>query len=464
MKSSDNEPVKFSVAGEIADIRMPANATFVDVAESSTIFDEDGINLDGSPVPGHEQYKYIPFGYNDEIPGQLIKTIGSDSVLSQNIFFNILTAYGSGLKYVDPKTKQPSEDPEIRRFMLHNSMSEFFLEQCTDMKYFFFCVAVIILNRKGDRIVKIRHKDACYCRFEKTDGHGCIKHVFFSNWTKSSRTKKEVEVLSLLDEKDPLGHLEILMGRAPGADGLCQARTAERKFAVVMRFPTPGQRYYPSPYYTALFRGDWFDIERLIGKGKKAKIKNHASVRYQVEIHQDYWTKIMEEEHITDPELMAERVKKEKENIKNFVSGIENSGKVWITGYYVDSYGHEQRMVRINAIDTSKEGGDWSEDIEEASNMICYGFNIHPNLVGATPGKSQSNNSGSDKRELFTLKQALETAFHDMLIKVHDLIIFFNGWDDRAVPQVPIVLLTTLDQKTDAKKVSPDGTVSNPND
>ena len=53
-----------------------------------------------------------------------------------------------------------------------------------------------------------------------------------------------------------------------------------------------------------------------------------------------------------------ERIKKEKENIKNFVSGIENSGKVWITGYYIDPNGREVRMVRINVVETGKEGGD----------------------------------------------------------------------------------------------------------
>lgn len=46
--------------------------------------------------------------------------------------------------------------------------------------------------------------------------------------------------------------------------------------------------------------------------------------------------------------------------------------------------------------------------MSEASNALCFAHGVHPNLVGATPGKSQMNNSGSDKRELFTLKQALE--------------------------------------------------------
>ncbi len=475
MKSSVNNPsatpasadktVPSMPKSEFFDFVIPGNSSEDDITDSSIIFDEDSFISDGLPVPGYPALRYMPFGADDLLPFRMIGTIGSDEVLSQNLFFNVLTAYGSGLRYMDRASKQPTEDPEIRRFLLANSSHEFYLEQCTDMKYFFFAVAVVILNRDGNKIVQIRHKDACYCRFEKADKKGRINHVFFANWrNRSALQRKDVEMLTLLNEKDPLGHLEVLMGRAPGADGLTHPRTTERKFAVVMRFPTPGQRYYPIPYYTALFRGDWYDLKRLIGKAKKSKIRNHSSVKYQVEIERDYWQNIFIEENITDELKQQERVKREKENIRNFIMGLYNTGKVWISSYYVDGYGHEQRSVRINVIDTTKEGGDWSEDIQEASNMICYGTNIHPNLVGATPGKSQSNNSGSDKRELFTLKQALESAFHDMLIKVHELVIYFNGWEQKVVPQVPLVLLTTLDQNTDAKKVTPDGHASDPND
>lgn len=35
---------------------------------------------------------------------------------------------------------------------------------------------------------------------------------------------------------------------------------------------------------------------------------------------------------------------------------------------------------------------------------------MHSNLVGSVPGKSQTNNSGSDKRELYTIAQALQTS------------------------------------------------------
>ncbi len=435
------------------------------IDDSADIFDEDGLSVNYNPVPGYPNMKYVPFGADNLLPYRLIREIGSDDVLSQNLFFNILTTYGTGLQYLDKDTKKPTEDKDIRKFLLHNSMNEFFLEQCTDMKYYFFSVAVIILTRDYSEIVQVRHKDASFCRFEKANEDGVIEHIFYANWRKESAlTKKDVEKIRLLDQRDPLGDLLRLTGKIKGNDSECRKRTNEYKFAVVMRFPTPGQKYYPTPYYTSIFRGDWFDIKRLVGRSKKIKIRNSSAIRYQVEINKEYWEHIIKEENLIDPLEIKKRFDLERQHIRDFITGSRNAGKVWISGFYTDPNGNEHSMVRINTIDTNKQGGDWSEDVAEASNMECYVTNIHPNLVGATPGKSSTNNSGSDKRELFTLKQSLECAFHDMLCKVHHLIIYYNGWEDKVTPAVPLILLTTLDKNKDAQKVQRDGTESDVND
>lgn len=438
--------------GEIFDIEVSKiNTEMASVEDSSQVFDEDA-NISTTPVPNRQGMAYVNFGEDNQLPFKIIKMIGQDEVMSQNKLFNVITCYGAGLKYMDVDTKQPTTHPEIKSWLVRNSLPLFQLEQATDMKYFFFCVSVIILSKDGKKINRLIHKEACYCRFEKAR-YGKINHVIYANFRdNASLSPDDYEVIRLLDPRDPLGDLMVLMGREPGRDGQTRVRTKDKKFAILVRFPTPGFQYYPIPYYTSIFRGDWYDIKRLIGKGKKAKLRNHASVKYQVEVHKDYWRNICDEDHITDPLKKQERIKKEKENIKKFVSGIENSGKVWITGYYVNPNGQEVRMVRINVIETGKEGGDWSEDIQEASNITCYGDNIHPNLVGATPGKGQSNNSGSDKRELFTLKQALEIPFHDLMNIPHNIVIEYNGWGEKVYPDIPMVLLTTLDQNTDAKQ------------
>lgn len=140
-------------------------------------------------------------------------------------------------------------------------------------------------------------------------------------------------------------------------------------------------------------------------------------------------------------------------NIINFLTGMENSGKVLFSTFYVSPNGEEQHDVVINKIETDKEGGDWATDIVEAINMMCFTMRVHSNLVGSVPGKSQTNNSGSDKRELYTIAQALQKPYHDLLFAVHRLIIRFNKWT-AVKPDCPFIQLTTLDENKDAKQVS----------
>lgn len=458
-EKENNIDITFATMGAVLDYQP--SSPMSGFTESSAIFDDDGTTPTVAVKVKEKEYIYIPFGCDNKLPFELIKNIGESSVMAQNKLFNVLTCYGMGFQYNDIETKLPTKDKDVNLFRMHNSLSRFFLEQITDMKYFFFCVSAIILNKKGDKIVGIRHKEACYCRFTQSK-NGRSEYVLYANW-RNATAPENIEVLPLLDELDPLGDLQQRMSLCR-QDGQIKSRQTvepackDRVFAIVTRFPTPGSQYYPVPYYSAIFRDKWYDISRLIAIGKMAKLKNHAAIPYLVEIHNDYWRGIFKEEHITSVEEQKKRKAAEKEKIRSFISGIENSGKLWIAGYYTTPDGHEVKMVRITRIDTSKDGGDYSDDIAESNNMQCYADNIHPNLVGATPGKSQTNNSGSDKRELFTLKQSIEKAFHDLMETVHWVVIYFNHWEEKVYPDVPLIMLTTLDENKDAKKVS-----NNPN-
>ena len=396
-------------------------------------------------------------------------------VVSQNKFYNIITCYGQGVRFFDLKTEKETKDEDIKMFCFRNQLNKFFIEQCTDMKYFFFTITCIILDNEGKNIVQMRHKEACFCRFTEPDDNGRTPFVLYGNFREGHLVPDNIEVLDLLDETDPWGDLQVRLGLMPdprtgeprktaAADKYGRA-TTKRKFAIVTRFPTPGYQHYPIPYWASMLRDAWYDIYMLIGQGKRAKIRNSAPPRFQVEVYKDYWDNLCDAEGITDPEKRRERIKKEKKNIEDFISGNENIGKTWITGYYVEpASGKEVRMVRINDITAGKkEGGDWSDDVQEASNSLCYGDNIHPNLVGATPGKSAMNNSGSDKRELFLLKQANEAPFHDVLLQPYKVVLYQNGWQKTTGVDVPMIVLTTLDENKEKKTVTTDKDGNNDN-
>lgn len=419
------------------------------INEGRTVFDTDDIVPVKLPNASGSLRGYVPWGDTNLRPNEVLELIRKDEVMSPNMYFNILASYANGLTYTK-KDKTEVTDQEIIDFFKYNRPTKYLFEQQTDMKHFFWTVSVIILSGDGKKIVKLRHKDVLYCRLETCNPKtGALEHIFFGNWEKGAPKPEDREELELLDVDDPLGDLMVRMGKLPNEDGKTQPATKTRKFAMLNRIPIPGNKYYPFPYYWAFFNSGWYDIKQLIPSGKKAKFKNGLVLRYQVEINVVYWDKLCEQESITDPIKKIERIQKEKENIKTFLSGLENAGKIWFSGFWVDPLGKEQSMVKINLINNTKEGGDWIEDTEEASTMACYAQGNNPNMIGVVPGKSAGSMNGSNIRELFTMKQAMEKAPKDILLEPYFVIKHYNEWDIEF--DVPFMMLTTLDKKTDAE-------------
>lgn len=415
-----------------------ASAVFT-TRSSSSVFREQG---EISPTPLSDSLSYMPWGANNNMPFDILDLIERDETLATCQIVNAELCYGSGLRY-DACVASKSVREQVADFLLDNDLPSYFLGVCQDIKHFGFAVSVLILNSDGSRVVSLSRKEACYCRLAVADSGGRIPSVLYANW-RENVTAEDVEVIPLLDTTCPWSDMSRLV-REKGC----------RKFAVVSRIPTPDHTYYPIPHYAALFRGKWYDIKQLIGVAKKAKLRNSAPIKYHVEICDKYYESLFRAEGITDRRKKQERLVREKKNILEFLTGAENSGKAWFSTFYVGPDGKERHDVAIHRIETGKEGGDWETDIQEAINMICFSMRVHSNLVGSVPGKAQSNNSGSDKRELHTIAQATQKPYRDLLFLPHRLLIRHNGWAGVEV-SVPFIQLTTLDEHTDAKQVSTD--------
>lgn len=416
--------------------------------DTKRIFDYEEVK----PVDAKAGFRgYVPWGEDNDQPTQILEKIRDDEVMSSNMWFNVTTAYGRGFRYTLPDG-QPVTDPEIKKFFRRNNMVKFWLEQFTDIKHFYFSVFVIILDAEGKKIVKIRHKEDVNCRFETCNPEtGVIENVFYASW-KDNPKDDAIEAIPLLDMDDPETDLMVRLGMEEDPEtGTLAEPTEDRKFAIVTRIPTAGEKYYPFPYYCSTFNSGWAKLKAMIPVAKVAKMTNGMVIKYLIELHKDYFHKLYESEGITDPVKKKERRTLEIGNIKNFLSGIDNQNKSWFSTYYIDPNGKEQQMVRIKLLDKDKEGGDYIEDSEEAANIVSYAMGVHPSLIGSSPGKNKSIN-GTEARELFTMKQALEKAPRDLMIAPYYMLNEVNGWDLEY--DIPDLMLTTLDQKTDAKEVS----------
>lgn len=441
----DMSRIAFSSVENLPDARKAVAFT----VNSSQVFREDD---DICPVTLNKDLQYMPWGADNQMPYRVLDLIEKDETLSTCQMFNAEICYGNGLQY-NTEACSALVKADVEDFLLANALPSYFLGVCQDFKHFGWCCSVIILDNEGKHIVGLHRKEACYCRFTPANKKGVIERVLYANWKNLNGTLENVEVIPLLNMDSPWLDLQQRMSRM---DNGSRTRDRDRKFAIVCRVPTPDSTYYPIPYYASLFHGNWYNIKQLIGMAKEAKLKNAAPIKYHIEISDKYWLNIFKRERITDPKRQQERVVEEKRHIIDFLTGAENAGKALFSTFYVNPNGEEQHEVAINNIEEgAKEGGDWATDIQEAVNMFCFTMRVHSNLVGSVPGKSQSNNSGSDKRELYTIAQALQKPYHDLLFAVHRIIMKFNGWKG-AFPECPFIQLTTLDENKDAKVVKPD--------
>ena len=421
------------------------NARVAFVTRTTDIF-RDGGKYETRTTPDGKEY--VSWGGDNQMPYSIINLIESDETLSTCQVFNAEVCYGAGLSYCTADASQQVAD-DVDDFLLDNPLADYFLGVCQDLKHFNFAVSVIILNEAGDRIVELHRKQACYCRFAPADKSGRIRKIIYGQFrdTQPGDTFEEIE---LLDPRSPWRDLQQRMGRRGGGKP-----TKTRKFAILSRFPGVDSPYYPIPHYAALFKGSWYNIKRLIGEAKLSKLKNAAPIKYVIEVSPRYWENLFRNNKANELEAQRKLMNEKKREMMEFLTNHENTGAVLFTGksYSLDGKG-ETADINVIPIDSkTKEGGDWESDIAEAVNMVCFTMRVHSNLVGSVPGKSQTNNSGSDKRELYTIAQALQKPYHDLIFTPHQIIIRYNGWKG-VHPVCPFIQLTTLDEHSDAKTVT----------
>lgn len=395
---------------------------------------------------GNADMKYIPWGVDNKMPYDILDQIEEDETINTCQQHNIKNCYAAGLEYTLPLTASKGIRDGVELFLMRNDLCSYHLGVCTDIKFWQFAVTVLTLNKKGNAIASICRKEAMYCRFTPDDG--TRRYVLYANW-RDNKQPKDVQKFIMLNPDDPVGDLkEYMSGRK---------NVGDKQFALVTRIPTPDNTYYPIPYYGSLFKGKWYDIKKLIALAKYSKLKNAAPLKYLITIAEEFWESLFEQAGATSDDERNKLVKDKKEELIDFLTGVENSGRVIFSGSYVDpGTGKEIPHIQITNLEQGKEGGDWETDIQEAINMVCFVMGVHSNLVGSVPGKSQSNNSGSDKRELYMIAQLLNKPTHDLLLRVHQVVCYINGWKG-VKPECKIMQLTTLDQHKDIKQTDNTG-------
>lgn len=484
----------------------------VTFSNSKNLFEVD--NSQNVKLPGKlgEKYgKIVPRGSDNKLPATIIDKVSKSEVLSANMNYNITIGYGDGItpvfiehsdtgakvvrpyetrgkflrkqmqalrselkgleasesKYDKETSTELQEDlaelkkqydawkntwDQVNRFFKESDLDQFTLELLTDINYFYDGYSCLVSNLDSGnnrKIAKIKHMEAKFARLQEMDKEGLINTFFYSaKWADSPKPADIIDY-PFLDSKNPAADLLLKFKE--------EKKTPDKRdneFVMQARFPTPGRVYYPKPYWWAIIESGWYDFAVSIVEFKKYILKNGMLINYHIELSEDYFDIIFAKENITEEEKKNERVKKEYMDFENYVKGEKNAGKSLISfvKYAID--GTALPRVKITVLDNKLKGGEYIDDSEEASNMMSYVMGVHPNLIGAAPGKNKQSTSGTDKRELFEIKQALLKPVRDIVCKPLYVVKTVNNWDPALHFVIPNIVLTTLDAGKNAKMVT----------
>lgn len=406
--------------------------------------------------------KYVPWGVNNDMPIDLMKKVYTSPILSEGMRFNILLLYGDGIvpvrREVDENGKVKLtpvfDNLEINEFFENNDITGYLLEQCTDISFFYNLFPEIILNKESPRkVVELNHLEAVFSRWSEMDDKSkrILWHLYSAKFGIETPKKEEIIATPVLDPKSPLLDLKRRLGLAPRVDGKIKADN-DFRYVIPISLPTPGRFYYQKPYWISIIESGWYEFAKQIPEFKKALLKNQMTIKYHVQLSENYWTILFASEGIKEPEKQKERRALEYKNIQDFLTDTKNTGKSVISYIRYSPDGKEMATMKITAVENNFKGGEYIADLEEVSNIQSYAMGVHPSLIGSAPGKNKNIN-GTEARELFIIKQALLKPIRDRLLLPLHIVKAINNWPPDIFFTIPNLELTTLDKGTGSQKV-----------
>jgi hypothetical protein len=344
-----------------------------------------------------------------------------------------------------------TEFTEINTFFTDNDVNGKFMQQAADLWTLQYAFPEIICNNESSpKVVELNHKKATYSRLEVMNpANGEIEHHFYSALWGEENIPKDMVASELLSLRNPIKDLKYKLGIESDPLGRVKP-TRERRFIIPITIPSPDRFYYPAPPWTSIIESGWYDFAQKIPEFKRALLSRGMVIKHHIEIHPRFFEHMFVKLGITEEKDKKAKQQEWLRELDDFLSKPENAGKSFVSekiqvGEKLES------MVEINQKKNEYTGGEYLPDLEEVSNILSYGMEVHPSLIGSSPGKNKTIN-GTEARELFIIAQAMKAIYRDRLLMPYYLIKAINKWPEEAHFVIPNIELTTLDKGTGAQK------------
>ncbi len=439
-----------------------AQAILMTPSTAKTVFDEKNL------IPEQiGEYSVAPWGLENLLPQKVLDKIEKVEVVGANANFNWQVCYGLGLKlqklvYSDnPKElvcdakgnviggkvvdRLDIHSGEIYDWCQRSDLSLLSQEILTDLSYFHNAFPMLIPEKDKSKIYGIVHREAMFSRWGLDDNRQIISHLYSSKWDQNPGNDN-IEVSPVIDELDDIVSIRALM----------QSKDRPKRMVYPVYMASPGRPYYSYPTWYSIFRSGWYDNLASIPALKKAILKHNLGVKHIIYMSQTYLEEKAQQVGINmrDQKEIAELKAKLVAEINDTLTGEDNQGKALAALQRLVPTGNgatTEKYFTIEKVENSVEGGEYLTDYETGANVISYAMGVHPNLIGATPGKNSNSLSGSNQREIFLIKQALSKPMVDRAMRPFQAIKKINGWPSDFVLTIDEYNFTTLDQAKSGK-------------
>jgi len=425
------------------------------LVESSVEDKFDESNLKTRDV---EKFKVPDWGPDNLLPQRVLDLMDKAEIVGTNANFNWKVGYGLGPKLVklirDEKNNRVVDYFEITdgkefEWCERNDISLYLMETLTDLSYFHNGFPIMVFDKEFKTIEALRHREAAFSRWAVNDKGDIISMLYCGDW----KSPKDVIEYPCIDEYNAITDLNAIKL----VKKLHTKRNRQVCFPIYM--PSPGRPYYSYPSWYSIFRSGWYSNVVSIPALKKAILKYKMNVSKIIYISPKYFEAKAKQMSIdsTDLNKLQEMRDAVVEELNQKLAGNENAGKAIAAIKELIPSGStavEEKYITIETIKNDIEGGEYLTDYETGANVISYAMEVHPSLVGATPGKNSNSLSGSNIREIFLMKQALTFPMVDRAMRPLSVIRRFNNWDKDITVAVPEYVFTTLDQNKSGKQES----------
>lgn len=437
--------------GENACLLEDAKAILI--KDSSTFFDERNLNIIES-----NDYRVAPWGFMNLLPQEIMDKSEKVEIIGTNCDFNARVCYGNGPKLArlirDEKTNKILDYYEVTEgkeydWFVANNVPQLVLEMLTDLSYFANAFPCFVFDKGFTEIKRVLHKESIFARWG-LDKRDQIKWLLYSSkWDKSPGSipdKADIQKSYVIDEYDAIRDIKTQM-----------KAKAYRRVCMALYLPSPGRPYYSYPNWYSVFRSGWYDQIQSIPEMKKAILKYNLGIRYIIYVSDKYFQAKEEQAGISPNDIEGGKKLRDKiaKELNDFAVGAENQGKSMTVLKEMTGNGSaEEKYITIETIKNEIKEGEFLTDYETVANIISYAMEVHPSLIGATPGKNSNSLSGSNIREIYLMKQAQMRPFIDLVLRPFSIVKNINGWDKDISVVLPEYIFTTLDQNKSGKQES----------